>query len=265
MAGDIVIGTCGYDYPEWKGVFYPPSTPRKDFLPYYATQFGALEIDSTFYRMPSATWVATLYERSEGHLLFSLKAFRSLTHEITQNWRNDAAQLKESMKPLADHGVLSAVLFQFPQSFHYTRDNRFYLSYLLEVFQGFPCVVEFRHRDWSRDSVYEGLDKRNAGICVADMPHLSSLPALDARATGGIGYVRFHGRNSSSWYASGPEKEHRTARYAYDYTEQELTDASRVVRAIAQKAKITHVFFNNHPGGKAAVNAQMMKKILDAI
>ena len=94
---DILIGTFGYDYPEWKGVFYPKNLARKDFLSYYATKFNAVE-------------------------------------------------------PLQEKGVLSSVLFQLPQSFHYTRDNRFYLAALLKEFDGFPTVVEFRHAKWIKDS-----------------------------------------------------------------------------------------------------------------
>lgn len=65
---------------------------------------------------------------------------------------------KNAVHPLNDKGRLSAVLFQLPQSFHYTKENRFYLSSLLQNFEGFPCVVEFRHREWIKESVFEGLD-----------------------------------------------------------------------------------------------------------
>ena len=79
---DILIGTFGYDYPEWNGVFYPKNLARKDFLSYYATKFNAVELNNTFYNMPTAERMLSFYERSEGRLLFSVKANRLLTHEI---------------------------------------------------------------------------------------------------------------------------------------------------------------------------------------
>ena len=83
---DLLIGTSGYDYPEWKGVFYPEDLKRKDFLSYYATQFNALELNNTFYNMPTAERLLSFYERSEGRLNFSVKANRLLTHEIGADW-----------------------------------------------------------------------------------------------------------------------------------------------------------------------------------
>ncbi|WP_407425925.1 DUF72 domain-containing protein [Treponema sp.] len=80
---EIFLGTSGYDYPEWKGVFYPADLKRKDFLCYYATKFNALELNNTFYNMPTADRLLSFYERSEGKLEFSIKANRLLTHEIT--------------------------------------------------------------------------------------------------------------------------------------------------------------------------------------
>ena len=115
-----LIGTSGYDYPEWRGVFYPEDLKRKDFLPYYSTVFNALEVNSTFYNMPTAERLISFYERSEGRLNFSIKAIRLLTHEIDSNWQTAAEDLKSALNPLYEKDRLSALLFQFPQSFHYT-------------------------------------------------------------------------------------------------------------------------------------------------
>ena len=83
---NILIGTSGYDYPEWKGVFYPPEVKRADFLSYYATQFNALELNNTFYNMPTVERLFSFYERCEGRLQFSIKANRLLTHEVSWAW-----------------------------------------------------------------------------------------------------------------------------------------------------------------------------------
>lgn len=149
---DILIGTSSYDYPEWNGVFYPKNLARKDFLSYYATKFNAVDWDNIFYNMPTADRMKGFYDRSEGRLFFSVKANRLLTHEIDLNWKTAATDFQVALALLSDKGVLSAVLFQLPQSFHYTRDNRFYLAALLKEFDGFPTVVEFRHAEWIKDS-----------------------------------------------------------------------------------------------------------------
>ena len=107
----VLIGTSGYDYPEWKGVFYPVDLKRKDFLLYYSTQFNALELNNTFYNMPTAEKMLSFYERSEGKLNFSIKANRLLTHEISPQWQTAADDFKKAVSPLSEKGVLSAILF----------------------------------------------------------------------------------------------------------------------------------------------------------
>ena len=112
----LLIGTSGYDYPEWRGVFYPDSLKRKDFLTYYATVFNALELNNTFYNMPTRDRLISFYERSECKLQFSVKANRLLTHEITRSWQNAADDFKTAVSPLAEKSCLCALLFQCPQS-----------------------------------------------------------------------------------------------------------------------------------------------------
>lgn len=249
----VLVGTCGYSYPEWKGVFYPEGTKSEDFLSSYAARFPLVEVDSTFYHMPTAKRMERMLLRS-GELKFSLKAPRGLTHEI-DDWKHEALLFKEALVPMVESGRLSAVLFQFPQSFRYIPENRFYLSFLLDEFQGTPAVVEFREQGWMRESVRSGLDGRGVGLCVSDYPRLSSLPRLSAVSTGGIGYLRLHGRNPL-WYEAGPK------RYDYTYSEGELKDLVPVIEAIDYGSKVTHVLFNNHPGGGAPVNALALEKLL---
>ena len=84
---NLLIGTSGYDYPEWKGVFYPADLKRKDFLQFYSTVFNSLELNNTFYNMPTSERLISFWERSEGRLSFSVKANRFLTHEIFASWK----------------------------------------------------------------------------------------------------------------------------------------------------------------------------------
>jgi len=269
--GRILCGTSGYDYPEWRGVFYPEDLPRGEFLAYYASRFPALEINSTFYRMPSETNMRSMLNRSGGRLFFSVKAPQLFTHGTGAGWQTAAAEFRAAILPLANSGMLSAVLFQFPQSFHYEPDNRIYLNNLLAAFSGCPSVVEFRHAAWFTERVYEGLDRRGTGIVVCDMPRLSALPPPVPVVTGGRAYIRFHGRNSGSWYAQTEqgdgkaENDNGKKRYAYTYTEKELAAEVPLIVKLTAKGKMTHVFFNNHPDGAAAINAGRMRELTECL
>lgn len=284
---DLLIGTSGYDYPEWKGVFYPENLKRKDFLIFYATQFNALELNNTFYNMPTEERLMSFYERSEGKLSFSVKANRLLTHEIGTDWQVAAKYFKEALKPLNKKERLSAVLFQFPESFHYTNDNRIYLAKLIAEFEGFPVMVEFRHKEWIRDSVFEGLEKRKAGIVFCDMPQLKNLPDGTVMGTPFIGenaYIRLHGRNEGAWYAHAPkvqtsitsahangakatytarETPNGSDRYCYDYSDEDLAQFIPIIKAAVREGKKVQVYFNNHPNGSGAKNAISLKKMIE--
>ena len=291
---EILIGTSGYDYPEWKGVFYPDNLKRKDFLSYYAGVFNALELNNTFYNMPTAGRLMSFYERSDGRLKFSIKANRMLTHEIRGEWKTDSKTFIDAVSPLAQKDSLCSILFQFPQSFHYTKENRIYLSDLINEFKGFPVVIEFRHVEWIRESVLEGLESRGASLCYCDMPELKYLPnnALSSPAvvdpaettlknasrtvvstsstTPAIFYLRLHGRNGENWYSnntSAPRTPHvldssPSARYTYNYTDAELSEFTPIITQAVITGKKPIVFFNNHPNGSGARNAQRLKEML---
>ena len=261
----ILIGTSGYDYPEWKGVFYPNDLKRKDFLSYYASQFNALELNNTFYNMPTAERLLSFYERSGGLLQFSIKAKRLLTHEIDRNWQAAAADFFAAVAPLAEKGSLCAVLFQFPQSFHYTDENRIYLAKLIAQFQSLPVVIEFRHVEWIKESVLQGLEQRSASLCFCDMPQLKALPdgkTIKAPFIGPIAYIRLHGRNESAWYASDSSP-NGSSRYTYDYSDKELAEFVPVIKSAVISGKKPVVFFNNHPNGSGASNAKKIKELLN--
>ena len=279
--GNILIGTSGYDYPEWKGVFYPPEVKRADFLSYYATQFNAVELNNTFYNMPTAERLFSFYERSEGRLQFSIKANRLLTHEVDSQWQNAADDFKTALNPLLEKDSLCAVLFQFPQSFHYTNDNRIYLAKMIAAFEGFPVVIEFRHKEWIRESVFEGLVQRKASVAFCDMPDLKYLPKMSispvvalrqaqepliettfgTQFIGPNAYIRLHGRNANAWYSAGTEQ-NGSGRYDYEYSEGELKEFVPVVHVASEEGRKVQVYFNNHPKGNGAKNAKMLKEMI---
>lgn len=264
---DLLIGTSGYDYPEWKGVFYPEDLKRKDFLIFYATQFNALELNNTFYNIPTAERLLSFYERSEGKLSFSVKANRLLTHEIGADWQVAAKDFKEALKPLNEKECLSAVLFQLPESFHYTNDNRIYLAKLITEFEGLEmrktgivfCDMPMCHlAQMSIISNYANGAKRR-------MPQLKNLPDGTVMKTPFIGsnaYIRLHGRNEGGWYAVG-EYLNVSARYFYDYSDEELAQFVPIIKQAKREGKKVQVYFNNHPNGSGAMNGLKLKEMIE--
>jgi uncharacterized protein YecE (DUF72 family) len=256
--GKITIGTSGFDYPEWKGVFYPPALKREEFLSYYAEQFNAVELNFSYYSMPNEKQLAGMAERSGKRVVFSIKGNQQLTHFIEiGKWRDVAKEFRTALNPLLKDNLLASVLLQFPQSFHYEEETRRYLASLVDEFRDVPLVVEFRHNSWQRPQVYEGLAERGAGCCLCDMPEISKLPAFKPVITGDIAYMRFHGRNTKNWYGTNARD-----RYDYRYTEEELSAYVPVLSDISKKSKTMQVFFNNHAKGNAAVNAKKMMVLL---
>lgn len=266
----ILIGTSGYDYPEWRGAFYPETLRREDYLAWYATKFNAVELNFSFYRMPEATQLSDMADRSGNKLLFSVKAHQSFTHQQfpIANWKDGAVAFSRAVTPLLDRGLLATVLFQFPQSFHYTPDNRRYLSDLLAQFEQFPLAVELRQSEWQRDSVRDGLLERGVLSVYTDEPNLPHIPhadkaMLEQENAQGI-YMRFHGRNADAWYAgsSMAQKNNGSARYDYLYSTQELSDYVPAIHNKIEKGLKVQIYFNNHPKASAAKNAQQLAALI---
>ena len=255
---DILIGTSGYYYDDWKGYFYPDNLQKKDFLSYYSDHFNILELNFTYYRLPDEHQIIKMMEKSGDSLGFVVKAYRGITHEITEN--SIKAVLPRFLKgimPLYEKKRLGSLLFQFPQSFHYTTPNRVYLKELLNAVQQFPACVEFRNSDWLKETVYTGLKELSAGFVCVDEPDLPDLIPPISSVTSEIGYIRFHGRNKKNWYGTDS-----TSRYDYLYSEEELREWLPRIRDISDQTGKLFVFFNNHAKSKAVTNARMLINLL---
>jgi uncharacterized protein YecE (DUF72 family) len=257
--GEILVGTSGFYYNDWKGCFYPDDVSTGEYLGYYSDRFKTLELNFSYYRMPDARQTGQMVEKSGGRLDFTVKAFRQLTHEISGRSITDVLPLfLKGISPLTEAKRLGAVLLQFPQSFHYTSDNRMYLKSLIEAFASIPVAVEFRQKEWLRDSVYRTLEEMRAAFVCVDEPPLPSLMPPSAINTSDIGYLRFHGRNKKDWYGTDS-----TTRYDYLYSEDELKEWVLKIRALADRTKKLFVFFNNHARAQAVNNAKMLINLLD--
>lgn len=258
--GSIVVGTCGYSYKDWVGPFYPQSIKSNGMLPYYAERFPAVEIDASYYRVPSEATFASMDARTPADFRFAAKLPGSVTHlpaEDAHRVPDDARLFRENIEPLVRSGKLGAVLMQFPHSFTATPRAENYLRSVREELAGFPLVAEFRNREWQRNATLELLAELEVGWCNVDEPQFEKLLRPSSDVVGALAYVRFHGRNYKNWWRGSAE-----TRYEYDYTEEELAPWTERVAEMAAQTKQTYVFFNNHRLGQAAKNAGTFARML---
>jgi uncharacterized protein YecE (DUF72 family) len=179
----IRIGTSGYNYPEWRGSFYPEKLPATAMLAYYAERFATVEINYTFYRMPNGKTVAGWDRETPEGFTFTLKAPQRITH---------FARLRDVDEPLAYFldttaalgGKRGAVLFQLPPNFK--KDAERLGGLLVRLPEGLRAAFEFRHASWLDDEVYDRLRAANAALCVADSGD-ATTPLV---ATADWGYLR---------------------------------------------------------------------------
>ena len=140
----ILLGTSGFSYPDWGGVFYPPGLERAKQFDYYVRQFKTVEVNSTYYRIPPPRTFETLERKTPADFEFVVKAHKDMTHQLTNDPKVYEA-FHAALAPLAETRKLAGVLAQFPQSFHRVVDNEGFLLTLQDRMEGIPLFVEFRH------------------------------------------------------------------------------------------------------------------------
>ena len=250
------IGTSGYSYKDWEGVFYPPDLPPGQKLNYYAQQFDTVEINSTYYAIPNRAVFYHLAQKTPAHFEFIVKTHQQTTHVRQENAESIKA-LQETVQPLIEAGKFSGFLAQFPYSFKNTPKNRDYLSRTKDLCGEHPLFVEFRNWTWNHPRVFDFLKEKAIGYVNVDEPPLRGLLPRQAIATTEVAYVRFHGRNSKDWWEGSNE-----TRYDYLYNQQELEEWVHQLTDLIKRTIKTFIFFNNHPKGKAIQNAWMLKELL---
>ncbi len=251
------VGTSGYSYAEWNGAgFYPPETPAREMLPLYARQFSITELNYTWYQMPQAAAMVRMLPRVPTGFDFAAKLTRTLTHEIDPHgWRADVGRFRDGVAPLIQAGRLAAILMQLPPDFDRSRTHRLYLAHLLDALQGLPLAIEFRHRSWAQEQVFQELERRRITLVTVDAPELPDLfPPLAVVTNPDLFYIRFHGRNTGGWRSGNMQKQ-----FDYDYSAAELQDWSgRIIPALAARCREGVVFFNNHVRAQAPQNAKLL-------
>jgi uncharacterized protein YecE (DUF72 family) len=255
---DILIGTSGYSYADWKGHFYPRGLKQGEMLSFYAQYFRAVEINSTYYRPPEPANMTQMARSVPDHFEFVLKAHQDMTHG--DRFQPEVfAQFRSALTPLRDAGKLGGVLAQFPWSFKCTPESRQYLTTFRSELPEVPLAVEFRNSEWVGEETFRQLRTLGIAFCCVDEPRLKGLMPPVAAATSSLGYVRFHGRNAKSWW----QHEHAWQRYDYLYSREELEEWAPKVQEIAAETEKTYVFYNNHYQGQAGQNARMMADLLN--
>jgi uncharacterized protein YecE (DUF72 family) len=281
-APSVRVGTSGWNYPSgrgtWNGIFYPVPPGRRsrsakfDELGFYAEHFDTVEINSSFYGVPSAATARGWAERTPAGFDFSLKLYQKFTHpEMFHKstgkdpWElsaRDVDEFRTAIDPLASAGKLGALLAQFPASFKFEPDSREYLEWLLERFKDYPVAVELRHSSWSdrTDDTLQLLDAFGAAWTQIDEPKFrfsirqDLLPNIKS-----FYYLRLHGRNAAEWW----EHEHAEDRYNYLYTERELRPFATAVKTAGALVKKQYVYMNNHFAAQAVADAAVLRHLLD--
>jgi uncharacterized protein YecE (DUF72 family) len=234
-----LVGTSGWQYVHWRGVLYPDRLPQRRWLATYAAEFGTVEVNNAFYRLPSREVFARWREQIPAGFVMAVKASRYLTH-ITR-----MADPAEPVKRLMDHAAgladrLGPVLLQLPPSLPVAPDR---LAACLDAFpSGIRIAVEPRHDSWWTDEIRELLARRGAALCWADR---DGHPITPLWRTADWAYLRLHHGTADPW----PRYARETLQAWADRLAETWPDGE------------AYVYFNNDPGGAAIYDARAFRAL----
>ncbi|SLM49879.1 conserved protein of unknown function [Nitrospira japonica] len=243
-SGRILVGTSGWTYGSWKGLFYPVGLPNARWLEFFTGQFPTTEVNYSFYHLPKPSTYEKWASQVPQDFIFSVKASRYITHvkrlkDVEDPWRLFLSHARS----LGTH--LGPILFQFPESFH--RDDDRLKDFLEMVRRGssrLRLVCEFRHESWFSTGVYRLLNRLGAALCIGDS---GRYPRRDV-VTADFAYVRFHGRSRL---------------FASNYTRRELDEEARKVKGYLRDGYDAYVYFNNDAEGHAVANAKTFMGLIE--
>jgi uncharacterized protein YecE (DUF72 family) len=231
---NIRVGTSGYNYPEWKGTFYPADLSASKMLPYYAARFPTVEINATFYRMPTPKTLAGWAAATPEAFVLALKAPQRITHFARLRGVDDPLRFFcDTARTLSPK--LGPLLFQLPPNFKKDLDR---LSGTLALLPpDLRCAFEFRHDSWLADDVYDLLRRRNAALCIAD----SATASTPLVATADFGYLRLRDEG---------------------YTEADLARWAETIRGLGERWGEAFVYFKHEEAGTGPAFARKLGEIL---
>ena len=232
----ILVGTSGYNYPEWKGSFYPPDLPTAKMLPFYASKFRTVEINYSFYRMPTSKIVTGWAAQVPDGFRFTLKAPKRITHDKRLRAAEVADSLQAFVSVAGELGPkLGALLFQLAPNFK--KDLPLLNEFLSLLPPQITAAFEFRHESWLSDDVYDALRARNIALCIADS-ETRQTPAL------------------------------RTAEYAYfrlrdeGYQDADIARWTESIKDLGTTCSDVFVYFKHEDEGKGAAFGQHVLRLL---
>jgi len=244
----VFIGTSGYIYPHWEGIFYPGDWPKSKKLEYYSQHFDTVELNNTFYRLPGEKAFEGWRKRTPKNFIFAVKVSRFITHvkklvDCSQAWKiflKRALILKEKLGPF---------LFQLPPFLK--ADPKKLKDFLNSITQPLGHSVtrplrfafEFRNESWCKEEIYEILREKNCALVIADSP---SWPKV-YQVTADFVYLRMHG--SKILFGS-------------KYTKKELESLAERIKKWGKQNLEVYVYFNNDVRGYAIENARELKQLI---
>jgi uncharacterized protein YecE (DUF72 family) len=256
----MLFGVAGWDYPDWNNIVYPLCV--KDKLAYIAQYVDLVEINSTFYRVPSSAsvkkWLSSGLAQNQ-NLLFSVKLHQNFTHNYTALTSNDMEQFVSILEPFYQHKRLFCILAQFKYDFIFSSETALHLQKLTKMFDATKMVFEFRHSSWQNEVALSFIKSLGANIANLDYPigkESFNLPLCNA---GSITYFRLHGRNKKAWF---DKKAGRDETYNYFYNKEELEEIKGRIQTLAKSNKPLAIIGNNHFQGKALANILQLRSFI---
>lgn len=234
---NLFIGTFGYNYRDWKEVFYPEKLSVKYWLEYYSRYFHTVEINATFYHNFERKVYENWFQKTPKDFCFTIKGSRFITHiKRLKNVQEEIILFFDNMSGLKDK--LNAVLWQFPASFHNNEENYLRLVQMLEILPEVRNAFEFRHQSWFNENIYNLLNKFQTSFVINDT---GAFPTKE-KVTGEFTYIRFHGPTSL-------------------YSSEELKVWAKKIKIYLKRYDV-YCYFNNDTHGYAVENAKELIDIL---
>jgi len=237
----VRIGTSGWVYPHWRGLYYPPRLRQADWFSFFAREFDTVEINNSFYRLPSAAAFDAWRTQAPPGFCYAVKASRYLTHmKKLKDPEDPLRRFFERADRLGDR--LGPILYQLPPHWH--ADLARFEHFLQVLPAGHVHVIEFRDASWFREDVFQLLERHHVAHCIHDMPPLDVPVRVTARAV----YLRFHGARHDGG----------------NYSADDLAPWAGRIAVWQAEGRQVWVYFNNDAGGFALNNARLLKGMLHA-
>jgi uncharacterized protein YecE (DUF72 family) len=249
----IYMGTMGWSYKDWLGVFYPQESNQRDYLTYYSQVFNSLEIDSTFYYIPKPEVVTTWHQNTPSEFRFSAKLPKIITHD------RGLVDVEDILTPFLSNMALlgekiACYLVQLSPGYRCNETTFTRFKHFLDLLpvEDFRFAIEFRHQSWIKPSVFDLLRNKNVAWTIQDHPwEMPMVPEITANFT----YIRWKGDSSDTRTSHVKEA-------VIDRTQKVIKWAGVLKKDLIPKVNTVFGYFSNHYSGHAPTNCNQMKKLM---